>query len=259
MTEPRQVALVTGSSRGVGAELARLLGARGSAVVINCRDKVRRAEAVAGEVAELGGDAVVARADLTDPAAVAAMVAVTRQRFGHLDLLVLNASGGMERDVDPGYAMRLNRDAQLGLLDAALPLLATGSTVVFVTSHQAHFHATRAVPAAYEPVARSKLAGENALRDRIAELTAAGVRLLVVSGDMIADTITVKLLERAEPGTTAQRSAAAGSLITVAEFAAAILAAADDPELASGATILVGGADYLEAPARSAPSAASTS
>lgn len=245
MIETRRVALVTGSSRGVGAEVARMLGARGDAVVVNCRDKARRAQTVADEVVALGGAAIVTPADITDPAAVRAMVGQVRDRYGRLDLLVLNASGGMERDVDAGYALRLNRDAQVGLLDAALPLLTPGGTVVFVTSHQAHFHATRAVPAAYEPVAASKLAGENALRDRVPELAAAGVRLVVVSGDMIADTITVKLLERAEPGTTATRASAAGSLITVAEFARAIVDAAADDTLASGATRYVGGNDYL--------------
>ena len=52
----------------------------------------------------------------------------------------------------------------------------------------------------YEPVARSKRAGEDALRERLPQLDAAGIDFVVVSGDMIEGTITATLLERAQPG-----------------------------------------------------------
>ena len=128
-----------------------------------------------------------------------------RAEWGGLDVLILNASGGMESGLGQDYAMRLNRDAQLDLLHAALPLLQPGSRVVFVTSHQAHFIATTPTLPEYEPVARSKRAGEDALRAAVPELTDAGVELVVVSGDMIEGTITLKLLERANPGAIAGR------------------------------------------------------
>lgn len=239
-----RVALVTGSSRGIGAETARLLAASGATVVVNFRDKAKRAEQVVAAIEDGGGQATAVRADLTDTVAVADMVERIRVDHGRLDLLVLNASGGMERDVDPGYAMRLNRDAQLNLLDAALPLMPRGSRVVFVTSHQAHFHHNRPVPAAYVPVATSKRAGEDGLRERIPELAGRGITLVVVSGDMIEGTITVTLLERAEPGTIAGRLDQIGTIPTIAEFAAEIVAAAMAPH-PSGHTVYVGGADYV--------------
>lgn len=91
------------------------------------------------------------------------MLEGVKRRFGRLDILVLNASGGMERGVDPGYAMRLNCDAQVHLARLALPLMPPGGRIGFVTSHQAHFHLRKPVPADYLPVAASKRAGENAL------------------------------------------------------------------------------------------------
>lgn len=236
---------MTGSSRGVGAETVRGLVRRGIAAVINYRDKAKRAEALAEEVRAEGGSVITVRADLTDPAAVDRLCDAVDEEFGRLDYLILNASGGMERDVSPDYAMRLNRDAQVQLAERALRLLVPGSKIVFVTSHQSHFYGQRPVPDAYRPVAESKLAGELALRDRIPALEQAEVRLTVVSGDMIADTITVKMLERAQPGTVAAREDGAGSLLTVRSFAEAVVTAALDDDSPTGHTIYVGGADYL--------------
>lgn len=221
--------LITGSSRGIGADTAKILAGAGARVVVNYREKARRAEALVAEIAAAGGTAIVVRADLTDPSSVAAMLDRVRAEWGGLDVLILNASGGMESGLGQDYAMRLNRDAQLDLLHAALPLLQPGSRVVFVTSHQAHFIATTPTLPEYEPVARSKRAGEDALRAAVPELTDAGVELVVVSGDMIEGTITLKLLERANPGAIAGRRESAGRLYSVGEFAAEVAQAVTQP------------------------------
>jgi hypothetical protein len=81
----------------------------------------------------------------------------------------------------------------------------------------------------YLPVALSKRAGEDALRDRIGELDAAGIGFVVVSGDMIEGTITATLLERANPGAIGARKEAAGRLYNVGEFAAEVALAAVGP------------------------------
>lgn len=235
-----RVALVTGSSRGIGAETARLLAAKGFDVVINCRSKVQRARRVADDVERAGRRALVARADLTNDSATAAMFDQIRDHFGRLDILVLNASGGLERDMPVDYAMRLNRDAQRRTVELALPLLPRGGRIVFVTSHYAHFHGTRSVVAGYEPVAVSKRAGEDDLRAGIPRLEKAGVTLVVVSGDVIDGTITPRLLEREQPGLIEARRQAAGGLPSVREFAAAIASASIDPGVESGTTVYVG-------------------
>ena len=172
---------------------------------------------------------IVAGADLTDPASVKGMFDTIAGEYGGLDILVLNASGGMEAGMAEDYALTLNRDAQLNVLDAALPLLGEGSRVVFVTSHQAHFIRTTPTMPEYEPVALSKRAGEDALRERIPGLAERGIGFTVVSGDMIEGTITATLLERANPGAISARKDAAGKLYNVSEFAAEIAAAAVDP------------------------------
>ncbi|QFU92096.1 SDR family oxidoreductase [Amycolatopsis sp. YIM 10] len=241
-----RIALVTGASRGIGAETARLLGAAGATVFVNYREKARRAQQVVDEITAAGGTARAVGADLTDPASVGAMVQEIQARCGRLDLLVLNASGGMERGAAPDYALRLNRDAQLSLVDTARPLLAPRARIVFVTSHQAHFHGVQPVYHEYEPIAASKRAGEDALRARIPALTSRGISLVVVSGDMVEGTITPILLDRVHPGAIDDRRTRGGALPTIAGFAREIVTAAEMPVI-SGHTVYVGGADFLRA------------
>ncbi len=233
-------ALITGASRGVGAALAEVLAGRGVDLALNYRDKRARAETVAERVEGLGRRAVLVQADITVPDEVARMMQEIKEAFGGLELLFLNASGGLERNKAPDYAMRLNRDAQLELLTQALPLMPTGSRVVFVTSHLAHFYGQAPSLPGYEGVAESKRAGEDALRALIPELAARGISLVVVSGDFIEGTITPKLLGRTNPGLIEARREQTGGLPTTEEFATAIADAAGDTDLESGATVFVG-------------------
>lgn len=232
-------ALVTGSSRGIGADTAQYLAAAGASVVINFRNKEARALKLVAAIEAAGGHAMGVGADLTDAASVSAMFDRVQERLGGLDILVMNASGGMEAGMAEDYAMQLNRDAQVALLEAAMPLLAAGSRVVFVTSHQAHFIQTTPTMPEYLPVALSKRAGEDALRAMIPRLADAGIDFVVVSGDMIEGTITATLLERANPGAISARKDAAGRLYNVSEFAAEVAAAAVEP-VPAGNTRYVG-------------------
>jgi NAD(P)-dependent dehydrogenase (short-subunit alcohol dehydrogenase family) len=209
-------------------------------VAVNYRDKVRRAEGVIAEIETAGSSGITVLADITDPGSVAKMFDAIKSQFRTLDLLILNASGGLEKDAAANYAMLLNRDAQVELVERALPIMPPGSRVVFVTSHLAHFHGEQPVLPEYEPVAASKKAGEIALRDRIPLLTDAGVSLVVVSGDLIDGTITPKLLDRMRPGMIEQRRAEAGRLPTTEDFATAIVDAAESDELLTGDTVYVG-------------------
>ncbi|ULH17173.1 SDR family oxidoreductase (plasmid) [Deinococcus sp. KNUC1210] len=242
-----QVALVTGASRGIGASTAQQLALRGADVVVNYRSKGPRAEQVAQSVRSAGRRALLVQADITDDADLRFMTAEVRREFGRLDVLIMNASGGLEKDRAEDYAMQLNLHAQVSLLTACLPLLSTGGRVVFVTSHWAHFYGSQPVFPAYEAVAASKYAGEQALRARIEELQARKISLVVVSGDLIEGTITPKLLERKQAGVIEGRRQQAGALPTVEEFASAIVDAAAERGRPSGHTTYVGSTDELNA------------
>jgi 3-oxoacyl-[acyl-carrier protein] reductase len=87
-----RVALVTGSTRGIGHAIATALAAAGASVAVVGRDRAR-AEEVAGQ---LGGPARGFACDVTDVAAVTALIEATESAFGSLDILVNNA--GVTRD-----------------------------------------------------------------------------------------------------------------------------------------------------------------
>ena len=91
MTDPRPVAIVTGSSSGVGAACARMLCARGWNVVINYSRSAEAAEAVGRDCESAGAEVLVMRADVGDDPACRALVDAAVERFGRLDALVNNA------------------------------------------------------------------------------------------------------------------------------------------------------------------------
>jgi NAD(P)-dependent dehydrogenase (short-subunit alcohol dehydrogenase family) len=240
-----RVALITGASRGIGAAAALALAERGLDVILTYRNKAARAQVVAREVEARGRRSLALAADITQTSGIDAIRSSLQGWARRLDVLVLNASGGLERDLvaaDPEYPMRINHDAQLAVLDASLPFLCPGSTVVFVTSHWAHRYGDVVQLPSYEPVARTKFAGEQALRSRQKGLAERNVRLIVVTGDLVEGTITPKLLERAGPGMTSTRETLLGRLPTTGEMGRAIADAALDASLPTGHTVVVGGA-----------------
>ncbi|WP_066913014.1 SDR family oxidoreductase [Mycobacterium interjectum] len=202
-----RVVLITGASRGAGAATARHLASADSHIVVTYREKQRRANDVVANIITAGGSASTAHLDICDPTPCAEVIRDIGDKFGRLDTPILNASGGLERGAAPDSPMRINRDGPIQLLHRALPLIPQGGRVIFVTSHQAHFHGLKPVPEQYIPIAESKRAGEDGLRAMRPELTSRGVSLTVVSGDMIDGTIIVRLLHRSDPAAVDARRA----------------------------------------------------
>ena len=88
-----RVAFVTGSSRGLGREIARRLAADGHAVAVNDSGRSPDADRVAAEIRERGDFAHAFGADVTDEANVAVLVEAVTDRLGAIDVLVVNATG----------------------------------------------------------------------------------------------------------------------------------------------------------------------
>lgn len=85
------VALITGSSSGIGAATARLLAARGMRVVVNYLHSAAAAEAVVAEIEAAGGQAMAVQADVREAAAVQSLVEQVQAAWGGIDVLVHNA------------------------------------------------------------------------------------------------------------------------------------------------------------------------
>src|SRR4051794_4109145 len=88
---PEGCALVTGSSRGIGAAVARRLAESGLAVGVNYRDAADAADAVVAEIEKAGGTAVALRGDVCDQTDVDALFEALEERFGRVIVAVNNA------------------------------------------------------------------------------------------------------------------------------------------------------------------------
>lgn len=86
-----KIALVTGASRGIGAATAKALAEQGAHVILTARTP-KDLEAVEDAIFDAGGNATIAPLDLTDGDSIARLAAAVTERWGKLDILVLNAA-----------------------------------------------------------------------------------------------------------------------------------------------------------------------
>jgi 3-oxoacyl-[acyl-carrier protein] reductase len=91
MTAQKRVAIVTGSSRGIGAAIAERLAADGFAVVVNYAGNAKPAGEVVAKITSAGGQAIPVQADISDAKSVSALFDAAEQAFGGVDVLVNNA------------------------------------------------------------------------------------------------------------------------------------------------------------------------
>lgn len=137
-----KVALITGSSRGIGRSIAETMAGLGARVVVSSR-KAEACEEVAAVIRERGGEAVVIPSNISRKAEVEGLVAETIQRLGPIDVLVCNAA------VNPVYGplgdlpdeafdkiLGVNLRSNLWLCNLAIPGMAErgGGAVVIVSS-----------------------------------------------------------------------------------------------------------------------------
>lgn len=91
-----KVAIITGSSRGIGAEVAERLARDGFSVVVNYAGSAGPAKEVVSKIEAAGGKAIAVQADVADPAAVSAMFDAAGKAFGGVDAIV-NCAGIMKQ------------------------------------------------------------------------------------------------------------------------------------------------------------------
>jgi 3-oxoacyl-[acyl-carrier protein] reductase len=114
-----KVAVVTGASKGLGAEIARELAAAGAAVVVNYASSRDGADKVVAEITRNGGSALAIQGDVAKAADVARLFAETARVFGPIDILVNNAGiyqfGGIETVSEEEFHRHFNTNV-LGVL-----------------------------------------------------------------------------------------------------------------------------------------------
>lgn len=108
-------AIVTGASRGIGREIAILLGTEGARVAVNYSGSKEKAEEVVELIKQSGGDAFAIQANVSDADQVKQMIDETLKTFGSIDMLVNNA--GITRD---NLLMRMKEDEWDDVIDINL-------------------------------------------------------------------------------------------------------------------------------------------
>ncbi|MFL4968398.1 MAG: SDR family NAD(P)-dependent oxidoreductase [Xanthobacteraceae bacterium] len=144
-----KVAVITGSSRGIGRAIAESMAALGAKVVISSR-KAEACEAVAREIAEKGGEAAAIPCNISRKAEVEALVEKTNARFGRIDILVCNAAvnpvfGPLLHLTDEAFdkVIGANVKSNLWLCNLVIPgMAARGDGAVIVVSSIAGLRGT---------------------------------------------------------------------------------------------------------------------
>jgi len=136
-----KVAVVTGASKGIGAGIARALGAAGASVVVNYASDKSGAEKVVADIKAKGGNAVAVHGDVSKSADVTHLFAETKRAFGKLDVLVNNAGvfkfAPLEQTTEEEYQRQFGINVLGPLLATreALPLFGPqGGSVINISS-----------------------------------------------------------------------------------------------------------------------------
>ena len=183
-----KVALVTGAGQNIGRATALLLAAAGAAVAVNTRASHESAEAVVQEIRARGGKAELYMADVADAAQVQKMVDSVIANFGHIDILVLNASVRIEtRFTDMSFEqwrapLSISLDGSFHCIKSCLPsMIAAGSgNIIALTGSNV---LSGAVGKVHSSAAKSGLTGM--IRALARELGQHGIRANCVSPGMI--------------------------------------------------------------------------
>jgi len=181
-----KVALITGSSRGIGRTLALSLADQGGSVVVNYKvNEDLAAEVVAG-VEERGGRAIAVQADMESPEDIDRLFDAAREEFGRLDYYVDNAAASSFKlikdlklhHLDRSYAMNI-RSFVLGA-QRAVDLMTDGGRIVTLSS----YGSIRAYPT-YANLGAAKAAVEAWVRYMAVEWAPLGINVNAVNGGII--------------------------------------------------------------------------
>jgi enoyl-[acyl-carrier protein] reductase III len=192
-----KVALVTGSSRGIGRASALALAEAGADIVINYVSSEESAMEVAKQIHSMGRSVAVIRADVSEREDVDDMIAEVKMIFGGLDILVSNAATGGFRPLiatsDRNFEAAMNTNVRpvIYLIQASLPLLESSeerAKVIAISSHGSFM----ALPM-YGTIGCSKAALESIIRHFALELGGRNVNFNIIRAGLVPTDSTSRL------------------------------------------------------------------
>lgn len=238
-----KVAMVTGSSRGLGKALAIELAKEGYDIVVNYARSRSAAEETVKEIEALGRRAIMIRANVGDVKKLRVMFEQVKEEFGRLDVFVSNAASGVLRPIMEleethwDWTMNINAKAMLFGAQEAAKLMDKGGKIIGVSSLGSIRYLEN-----YTTVGVSKAAIESITRYLAVELAPMGIAVNTVSGGAL-DTEALKhfpnreeLLEDARVNTPAGRMVEIEDMVKTTMFLIS-----DDSDMIRGQTIIVDG------------------
>jgi enoyl-[acyl-carrier protein] reductase III len=241
-----RVALITGSSRGIGRSIALELAARGADIVVNYVRKRSAAEEVVASIEAQGRQAIAVRANVGNAAHIEAMFDRVRAEFGKCDILVGNVASGVVRPITEvedkhwDWTLDINARSILRCAQQAVPLMeAQGwGRIIGITS----FGSTR-VFSEYGVIGVSKAAIEALIRYLAVELAPKGVVVNAVSPGIVAtDALQYFPIDVRETLTQAAERTPARRVTTPEDVARVVaFLCSDDAAMIVGQTIVVDG------------------
>jgi enoyl-[acyl-carrier protein] reductase III len=183
-----KVALVTGSSRGIGRAIALRLAAEGADIVVHYLRKKSAAEAVVAEIEALGRRAIAIKANLAEVGQIEAMFDRLEAEFGRCDIFIGNAASGSPQDImgvtdkQWDWTMDVNARAILRCAQRAAPLMAARGwgRMVLISSPGSQ----RVLPH-YAVIGLSKAVVEAMTRYLAADLARQGIIVNAVSPGLV--------------------------------------------------------------------------
>ncbi len=244
-----KIALVTGSSRGIGKAIALRLAENGVDLVVNYVRHRRDAEETAALIEAKGARCQVIKANVANDEDVRQMFELIKGEYGRLDFLISNAASGvlkpaMELDSRHwNWAMDINARSLLTLAQQALPLMPQGGRILAVSS----LGAVRAVEN-YTAVGASKAALESLVRHLAVELGPKGILVNTISAGAVDTEALKKFPNRQQILDTALARTPVGRLTTPDDVAdVALFLCSHLADMIHGQTVVVDGGYSIRA------------
>ncbi|MBC1522373.1 enoyl-[acyl-carrier-protein] reductase FabL [Listeria aquatica] len=244
-----QVALVTGSSRGLGREIALKLAAEGYDIAVNFARNRKKAEEVKLEIEQMGRRCELFRANIGDVEKMRVMFAEIKDTFGRLDLFVSNAASGVLKplmelqETHWDWTMNINAKALLFASQEAAKLMQEtgGGKIIGVSSIGAIRYLEN-----YTTVGVSKAAVESLTRYLAVELAPLGIAVNTVSGGLIETEALDHFPNKEELIQDAIHKTPAGRMVQLNDLVNTVLfLASEQADMIRGQTIIVDGGRTL--------------
>ena len=177
-----KVAIITGASRGIGAEIAKAIAQAGASVVINYTNNRSATDLVVSEIKSLGGNAISVRADVGDSVEVKALFDTAITHFGKIDILINNAGTAIFKAIQDTSDEELDRIFAINVkgtfycLREAATRLSNGGRIINISSS-----VTRLILPTYGAYAATKGAVEQLTRVFAKEMGSRGITVNSIS------------------------------------------------------------------------------